>query len=219
MEIVSTNIATKRTVVWQGKDYETGIFKYPVYRALQLEKNDVKGDSVMDRKFHGGIDKAVYLYSEDHYPFWKGKYSNVEWIYGMFGENLTVKNCNEKSILIGDTYEVGNAIIQVSQPRQPCFKLGIRFNSQEVVKDFIQQSFSGVYFRIIKEGKVKQGDRFKLVERPENSISVAQVFQLLYQQQDNYNLINTALKNPFLSEDCKKNIKRKTIDQTLKKKI
>ena len=209
MEIISTNIAEPKIVNWQGKEFKTGIFKYPVDYSLQLEKTDVKGDAVMDRKFHGGIDKACYLFSEDHYPFWKKKYPQLDWVYGMFGENLTVKNCNEKDIYIGDTYEVGSAIIQSSQPRQPCFKLGIRFNDQSVIKEFINQPFPGVYFRVIKEGKVKRGDKFNLIDRVEDGISIAEVFSVLYQKQEDNALISKALNNPFLSEDCKNNIEKK----------
>ncbi len=150
MEIISTNIGQRKTVTLNGKRYETGIFKYSVNHHLQLGKLDVHGDNVIDRKYHGGIDKACYLYSEDHYPYWKNNYPELDWKHGMFGENLTVKNSNEKKIYIGDTYEVGSSIIQVSQPRQPCFKLGIRFKNQSITKKFIDYGYSGVYFRVIK---------------------------------------------------------------------
>jgi len=207
MKIISTNIGAAKTIDWHGEKITTGIFKYPVAEPLLLESNDVKKDTVVDRKYHGGVDKAFYLFSADHYPFWKSKYTDLEWSYGMFGENLTVANCQETSIYIGDTYRVGSAVVQVSQPRQPCLKLGVRFNDVKVIKDFINQPYSGIYFRVIKSGEVKIGDIFELAERQKNPISVADTFSMLYRVFEDKKSVEKILNNSFLAEACKEDIR------------
>jgi len=103
MKIISTNIAKKKTITWRGKQEQTGIYKYPVNEAIFLGAQDVKGDDVVDRKYHGGIDRACYLYAQDHYSYWKEKHPNLDWDYGMFGENITVQGFDEHSVLIGNT--------------------------------------------------------------------------------------------------------------------
>lgn len=125
MEIVSTNLGQKRIIEYNGQEVFTGMYKYPVKEPLSLEKTDVKGDDVIDRKYHGGIDKACYLYSSTHYDFWKTRYPNLNWVWGMFGENLSISNLDEANVLIGDIYQIGTAKVQVTQPRQPCYKLAI----------------------------------------------------------------------------------------------
>jgi len=141
MKIISTNISNPKMVIWKNREVVTGIYKEPVDHAITLEKTDVKGDHVIDRRYHGGEDKACYLYSADHYPFWKERYPSLNWQYGMFGENLTVKGLEEEKINIGDTYKVGTAIVQVAQPRQPCFKLGIKFEDQSAISGGSLSSF------------------------------------------------------------------------------
>ncbi len=209
MRVISTNISAAKTIVWQGKEVQTGIFKEPVKQPLILEKTDVLGDVVVDRKYHGGIDKACYLFSADHYPFWKERYPDLNWNYGMFGENLTVKNCDETNVNIGDVYEVGTATIQVSQPRQPCFKLGVRFNDQTVLKDFINQPYPGIYVRVLKSGEVRVGDDFRLVSNNPQGISVSEVFKVLYHKPYEKDLLDKVLAEEFLAEGCKSYIRKK----------
>ena len=111
MKIISVNIGKSRKVQWRNKAIETGIFKFPVDHGIELGKEDVVDDDVVDRRYHGGIDKAVYLYSADHYAFWKNKYPDLEWDYGMFGENITLSGLNEKEIQIGDIFQIGDCRI------------------------------------------------------------------------------------------------------------
>lgn len=187
---------------------ETGIFKYPTEESIFLGYEDVAKDDVVDRIHHGGIDKACYAYSSDHYEFWKKLFPEVDMTYGAFGENLTISGLNESQIQIGDKYEVGTAIIEVAQPRQPCMKLGIRFNDQSVVKLFIQNQFSGVYFRVINPGSVKVGDELTLIYRDENSISVAEVHSLMGKNK-NLLLAKKAIQQDYLAESYREDIKRK----------
>lgn len=206
MKVVSTNIGKKTLINWNGEQVETGIFKKPVSTPIFLGKEDVKNDDVIDRKYHGGIDKACYFYSYSHYTHFKELYPHLDWQYGMFGENITIDNFEETNIRIGDTYKLGTAIIQVSEPRQPCFKLGVRFNNQKILKDFIHSSYSGFYARVLKEGEVKIGDQLELIERNPNDLSVEDVFSILSYNKDNQLLKQVIKEEPLLSEKFRNSI-------------
>ncbi|RJE72900.1 MOSC domain-containing protein [Reichenbachiella sp. MSK19-1] len=209
MEIVSTNIATSRTIVWNGKEEQTGIYKEPTDQPLYLGKADVKGDAVIDRKHHGGVDKACYLYSADHYPFWREKYPNLDLPYGMFGENLTVAGLDETKMIVGDVYQLGEAKVQVSEPRQPCYKLGVRFGDQGVLKEFIAAKYAGVYLRIIDEGQVQKGDQFVLLEAVKGGLSIADVFDLTYGQYAEPELLRTLLSDEYLPSKLREKLIKK----------
>ncbi len=199
MEVISTNIGRPETVVWRGQEVQTGIFKYEVDTPLYLDEEDVVNDHVLDRRYHGGADKACYLYSADHYDFWKNKYPDADWQWGMFGENLTVNGLDESEIQIGDIFQIGEAVVQVSQPRQPCFKLGFRFENQAVVDDFSQLPYPGIDVRVIQAGNVKKGDTLKLIKRDQDSLSVSQVFSLFRVNQEKKSLILKAIGLEYLA--------------------
>jgi MOSC domain-containing protein YiiM len=208
MQVLSANIAQPTTIQWRGKEVLTGIYKYAVDTPIFLNSEDVDNDHVLDRRYHGGVDKACYLYSADHYPFWKDKFPELKWEWGMFGENLTVSGLDESEIRIGDRFQIGGAIVQVSQPRQPCFKLGVRFGDQKVVDDFWNSPFPGVYVRILQPGNVAKGDRFTLLESNPDSLSVSQVFSIFRINRTDINLIKKAIDEPFLAESCRKDIQK-----------
>lgn len=203
MKIISTNIGHPKKVFWKNKEVVTGIFKEPVDYPISLETTDVKGDHVIDRRYHGGEEKACYLYSVLHYSFWKDQYPNLNWQYGMFGENLTVDNLDETKINIGDIYRVGTAVVQVSQPRQPCFKLGIKFEDQGILKTFIAHPYSGIYVRILTPGTVKNSDKLELLKEDENQLSVSQVFALLYHRSQDEHLKQKVMNDQYLPNDLK----------------
>ncbi|MHB9142861.1 MAG: MOSC domain-containing protein [Paludibacter sp.] len=208
MEIISTNIAEPIMIEWNGEQVQTGIYKYSVEAPIFLEPEDVVNDHVIDRRYHGGKDKACYLYSADHYPFWKTKYPDQDWRWGMFGENLTISGLDESEIRIGDRFRIGQAVVQVTQPRQPCFKLGVRFGDQSVVDDFWDSAFPGVYVRVLQAGAVRKGDEIRLIEGDPESLSVSQVFSIFRRNRDNTELIQKAIAEPFLAESCRKNIQK-----------
>ncbi|QIA07464.1 MOSC domain-containing protein [Draconibacterium halophilum] len=201
MKIISTNIAKPKTIEWNGREVTTGLYKYAVGKGISLGKEDVQHDHVMDRKHHGGIDKACYLYAADHYNYWKKLYPNLEMPWGMFGENLTVEGLNEKEINIGDTYKIGEALIQVTQPRQPCFKLQFRFDNNNIVRQFIDSGFSGVYVRILKNGHVKPGDVIQLIDKKQ-ALSIHEVYTLLYADEFDPKVKN-AVNDSLIAESCK----------------
>ena len=177
MKVISVNIGEKQTVTWKHKTYETGMFKYPIDDAIFLGKEDVVNDHVIDRRYHGGVDKAVYAYGENHYAFWKNLYPDLEFSYGMFGENLTIDNLNEEEIYVGSIYQLGETIIQVTKPREPCVKLGIRFQDAKVIKQFWNTTKSGVYFKVLETGKVKKNEEFILLEDALNAPTIAEVYK------------------------------------------
>ena len=205
MRIVSVNTGKPTEIVWQGKSELTGIFKYPSGDAIFLGFDDVATDSVIDRKHHGGKDKACYLYSADRYNYWQELFPDTEMPWGMFGENLTVEGLDEDHFNIGDILEAGEATIQVTQPRQPCYKLNFRFENNDMVRKFVQSGFPGVYVRVLRPGTVKKGDQLKLVEKCD-SVSVKKVFQMLYGAEPDNDLLQKIISNPYLAESCRKDL-------------
>ena len=198
MKITATNIAQPKTITWRGKQVTTGIYKTPTTGPIYLTKNDVKGDEVTDRRYHGGEFKACYLFSAEQYPYWKNLYPNLNWSWGMFGENLTVEGLDETQIQVGDIYKVGGALIQITQPREPCFKLGVKFGTQKILKQYIAHGYSGTYVRVLEEGNVKTGDEFTLVEQANNSLSTYDLNHLLFSKTKDKTLLKLAISNAAL---------------------
>ena len=196
MRVIATNISAPKTVTWRGKNILTGIYKQPISDLIHLGIEDVRNDAVIDRKHHGGEYKACYLFGANYYSDWKAKYPNLEWNWGMFGENLTMEYLNEEELKVGAIYSIGSALVQISEPRQPCFKLGIRFNDQNVMAQFIQYGHPGTYVRVLKEGKVGTGDIMELIEAGPNSLSISQYNTLLNQRKKDRSLVELALENP-----------------------
>ena len=195
MKVISTNIGQATTVDWNGKKIQTGIFKYPVDKPIYLKKEDVEDDAVVDRKVHGGEFKACYLFSSDYYDDWKKNYPHLDWGWGMFGENLTVEGLDENNTFIGDIYQLGTAVVQITEPRQPCFKLGIRFKNQGVIKEFIDYGHPGTYIRILKEGNVSKNDTLILKESAKTKLSVQQYNVLLNSRKKDLEIVRLAVDN------------------------
>ena len=198
MKIIATNIAKPTTIVWNGKTQTTGIYKYPTKEGIYLNKEEVKGDEVSDRKHHGGIFKACYIFSEDHYAYWQNLYPNLDFNYGIFGENLTVKGLDETKISVGDIYKIGTALVQVTQPREPCFKLGIRFGTQAILKQFIKHARPGTYVRVLEEGLIKPGDKMILVQAATNRLTTTQLFTLLFAKQKDQSQLALIVNNDVI---------------------
>lgn len=203
MNVHAVNIATPTQIFWNGKTEHTGIYKIPVQGAIRLEKSMVAGDTIANRKVHGGLHKACYLFSVEQYPYWKALYPQLEWNWGMFGENLTLAGMNESKMRIGDTYRIGEALVQVSQPREPCYKLGLRFGSQQILKEFIAHAYPGAYVRVLREGAIRVGDAVTLEVRSANPLTVKQCFELFFVRNKPLELLQLALENPALPEHKK----------------
>ncbi len=176
MKVVSVNIGERKKVQWKNKEYTTGIFKYPVETPIFLDTEDVRGDNVVNRIYHGGVLQAAYAYGEQHYDYWKKLYPNHDWHYGMFGENLTITNLNEEEIHVGSVYQLGEAKVEVTKPRQPCLKLGIRFNDVKIIKQFWNSTKCGLYFKILETGNVNKNDTLELIENKPQNITIAELY-------------------------------------------
>ena len=207
MQILSTNIAKPTTILWRGQQVQTGIYKTPTNKPIYLGKHDVKGDIVSDRNVHGGKYKACYIFSADHYSYWQKLYPNLNWVYGMLGENLTISGLDETQMHIGDIYKVGNALVQITQPREPCYKFGVKFGTQKVLKQFIEHGYPGTYLRVLEEGYVTKGDEFILVEKAKNSLSIHQFFNLLFAKTKDQKLLKLAINNNALPQRKRDKIK------------
>jgi len=177
MKVISVNLGEKRKIQWKKKLVETGIFKFPVESPIFLDTKDVQQDSVVDRKYHGGIEQAVYAYGENHYGYWRELYPDLDWNYGMFGENLTITHLDETKINVGNIYQLGETKIEVTKPRQPCYKLGIRFNNPKVVKQFWNSTKSGIYFKILETGYVAKNDELILLENDIENPTIAEIYK------------------------------------------
>ncbi len=208
MRIVSTNIGNPTTFLWNGMEEKTGIFKYPVSEPLFLGKTDVKKDVVIDRKHHAGINKACFLFSADEYTYWKKEYPDLDWDWGMFGENLTVEGLDESIIRIGDIYKIGSALIQVSQPREPCYKLGVRFKDQKVLKKYIENGRPGTYVRVLEEGEVQKDDHVELQQQSKNTLTVNQFFHLMFAKKKPAETLRFFMANDSVPEYKKERMKK-----------
>lgn len=176
MKVVSVNIGERKVIPWKNRIVETGIFKHPVKTPIFLGKTEVKHDVIVDRRYHGGFDKAVYAYGSQHYNYWKNLYPSLDWQYGMFGENITIESLDETQIHVGNVYQLGDAKIEVTKPREPCYKLGIRFNDTSIIKQFWNSTKSGIYFKILTTGSVAVNDELILLEENTENPTIAKVY-------------------------------------------
>jgi MOSC domain-containing protein YiiM len=149
-----------------AEPWTSGIYKSPVQGLVHLSSANLAGDGQADLNVHGGPDKAVCVYSADHYPFWRTELGVPDCGPGWFGENFSIEGQNETGVAVGDIYRIGTAIVQISQPRAPCSKLGRRWNRLDMPKLVVQSGRTGWYLRVLKEGDVEAGHALMLVERP-----------------------------------------------------
>jgi MOSC domain-containing protein YiiM len=177
MIVESTNISRVRKVQYRGDTYKTGIFKQSVTGPLELSTEGVAGDVICDLVNHGGAHKAVYGFSVDHYAHWRDILGKPDLAHGAFGENLTISGLDEDSICIGDQFSIGSALLEVSQPRVPCFKLGIALEDERAPALFTRHMHTGIYFRVLKGGTVSVGDEISLSGRHPGEISVHKLFR------------------------------------------
>jgi MOSC domain-containing protein YiiM len=194
MKLVSLNIGRPRLVSWQGRSVSTGIFKEPVEGSIPLRTLNLDGDRQADLTVHGGKSKAVYAYPVEHYGFWKSELPDMELPYGMFGENFTTEGLLEDKVNIGDRFRVGTAELMVTEPRMPCYKLGLKFGRTDMVRRFLQSRRTGFYFAVLQEGEVKAGDFIELFSEQTNSVTVADITRLYAFEKDNVPLLRRAVE-------------------------
>ncbi len=183
MHVISVNVGLPRTVTWHGKTVETGIWKSPVAGRVAVVGCNLVGDRQADLSVHGGADKSVYAYPSEHYPWWRDQLPGVELPWGAFGENLTVAGLREDHVCIGDRFRVGSAEFMVTQPRMPCFKLGIKFDRPQIVKEFLRSERSGFYFTVVRAGEVGAGDAIEPTAHDPHGMSVTAIVRLYVAEQ------------------------------------
>jgi len=209
MRIVSVNVGRPRQVPWQGELVLTSIFKEPVAARLRVRRHNVDGDEQSDLTVHGGVYKAVYVYPSEHYESWKRELGDTALTWGNFGENLTTAGLLEDHVRIGDTLRMGTAEFMVTQPRLPCFKLGIRFNRPDMVKRFHKNGWSGFYLTIVGEGELGTADEIELVPGREPSITVAEIFRLYTDPAPDPDVVRRVIELPALSSGWKDHFSKK----------
>ena len=178
MNLISVNVGLPREITHGGQTVTTGIFKAPVAGPVWLGRQNLKGDGQADLRVHGGADKAVYVYPFEHYAFWAGELGRHDFSHGQFGENFTTEGLLEDEVSIGDVFQIGAARVQVTQPRTPCFKLGIRMAEENFPARFAAANRTGFYLRVLEEGRVAAGDAIARIEPAVNSMTVREVFRL-----------------------------------------
>lgn len=177
--LFSVNVGRPRSVEHQGRTVRTAIFKEPVLLRVRVGRENVEGDRQADLRVHGGPDKAVYAYDLSAYEHWRRELGR-ELPFGQFGENLTVEGMPETEVRIGDVYRVGGALLQVSQPRSPCYKLAMRMGSPAFLRTFLESGRTGFYLRVLEEGEIGAGDAIELVSRDAKALTVAEMTRLTY---------------------------------------
>ncbi|HZS46104.1 MAG TPA: MOSC domain-containing protein [Blastocatellia bacterium] len=201
MNIVSVNVGLPKQVVWKGKAVETGIFKEPVEGSVFVRKLNLDGDRQADLSVHGGPNKAVYAYPAEHYDFWRTEFPDMNLLWGMFGENLTVTGLKEDAIVIGDRFQIGSTVIEAKQPRMPCFKLGIKFGRDDIIRRFLDSGRTGFYFLVVEEGEMKAGDAIERIHRQKDGVTIADVARLYSRDRLNIDLLRRAIQTEALPED------------------
>jgi len=200
MKVVSINVGFPREVQGHGKTVLTSIFKAPVEGTIKVRRLNVEGDRQSDLAVHGGADKAVYVYPAEHYPFWRAELPGMDLPWGAFGENFTTEGLIEDAVHIGDRFRIGSAELAVTQPRMPCFKLGIRFGRPDMVKRFLRSGRTGFYLAVTREGEVAAGDSVASIARQELAISVAEIVGLYSADAANQDLLRKASELSALPE-------------------
>jgi MOSC domain-containing protein YiiM len=201
VKIVSVNVGLPRLVLRDGEPVSTGIFKAPVAGRVMLRILNLDGDRQADLSVHGGPEKAVYAYPSEHYAFWKRELPGMELPWGMFGENFTTEGIFETETHIGDTFRIGSAEVMVTQPRMPCYKLGIRFGRADMLRRFLISERTGFYFSVLKEGEVGAGDEFVPVEKNLSGVRVVDVVRLYSSDKENVDLMGRAIATEALPDN------------------
>ena len=181
MKLISIQVGRPRKVRWRGRTVSTGIFKEPVAGRIMLRRNNLEGDGQADLSVHGGWDKAVYAYPSEHYAYWRQQLPGMDLPYGSFGENFTSEGMDESSVHIGDRFRIGGALVEVTQPRMPCYKLAVRFRRPDMPKRFHASGRCGFYLAVLQEGEVGAGDTFERIERDDRELSVIDTYRRIFQ--------------------------------------
>ena len=208
-QLLSINVGRPRIVMREGEPVSTAIFKTPVTGRVKLQTLNLEGDRQADLSVHGGPTKAVYVYPVEHYDYWRVELPGMELPWGMFGENFTTRGLNESEVKIGDTFQIGSSVVSVTEPRMPCYKLGIRFGRSDILKRFLASERTGFYLSVKQEGEVGAGDAINLIEHAEDSVTVSDITRLYGREKNNRELLVRATQVAALPESWREYFQRR----------
>jgi MOSC domain-containing protein YiiM len=200
MIIISVNVGRPRLVISNGQPVSTGIYKTPVVGRIMLRALNLDGDRQADLSVHGGPTKAAYAYPSEHYNYWRAELPGTELPWGMFGENFTTEGLTESTVNIGDRFRVGSAEVTVTEPRMPCYKLGIKFGRTDIIRRFLVSGRTGFYFSVQMEGEVGAGDQIELIMRDKNDVTVADITRLYAKEKHDIEMLHRAIALEALPE-------------------
>ena len=203
MKLISVNVGLPRNIIWRGRPVRSSIWKNPVEGRVRVSTLNLDGDQQSDLSVHGGVDKAIYVYPREHYSYWHIQLPEVDLPWGGFGENFTTEGLLEDQVQIGDRLRTGSAEFIVTQPRLPCFKLGIRFDRPDIVKRFLRSKRTGFYLAVLREGEVAGGDPIEFTDRQVSGVTVTDLVNLYTLDSENQELLRRAAELPSLPDDWK----------------
>jgi MOSC domain-containing protein YiiM len=209
MKLICISVGRPRQVTWRGKSLTTSIWKSPVEGEVRVTTLNLQGDEQSDLSVHGGADKAVYVYPSEHYAYWRAELPGADFPWGGFGENFTTEGLLEENVRIGDRLRVGSAEFVVTQPRMPCFKLGIRFDRPDMVKRFLRARRTGFYLSVMRQGSVTAGDPIEFAAREEHGVTVADIVDLYARDSENEGLLRRAVALTALPESWRDHFRQR----------
>jgi MOSC domain-containing protein YiiM len=209
MKLISVNTGLPREINWRGRQVRTSIWKTAVEGPVRVHRLNLDGDQQSDLSVHGGPEKAVYAYPSAHYEYWQREFPEMALFWGAFDENFTTEGVLEGDVRIGDLLRTGTAEFRVTQPRMPCYKLGVRFDRDDMIKRFLQSGRSGFYLAVLREGKVAQGDAIEFAERSVHDVTVADIVALYGRDANNQSLLRRAVALPALPENWREYFRKR----------
>jgi len=201
MKLISVNVGVPRLVMSNGEPVSTGIFKAPVPDRVMLKTLNLEGDRQADLSVHGGSSKAVYGYPSEHYEYWEKELPEMDLPWGMFGENFTTEGLFEPDLNIGDKFRIGTALVMITEPRMPCYKLGLKFGRSDIIKRFLASERTGFYFAVLQDGELGAGDRIELIQENRNGVRVSDITRLYARDRHNVELLRRAVEVEALPEN------------------
>lgn len=211
MKLLAISLAQAKQVEYNGRSVSTGIFKEPVVGPVKANPFGLEGDVQVDLENHGGKDKAIYVYTAENYRFWEKELDNPPFPYGQFGENFTVSGMPDEAVHIGDIFQVGKIVVQVTQPRVPCFKLGIKMGTPSFVDTFLKSGRTGFYFRVLEEGEVCSGDPIVRVQEGTERLTIADAMLAIIKGPRQQEIIAKALRIEALSQSWRKSLEKRRL--------
>jgi MOSC domain-containing protein YiiM len=209
VSVLSVNVGLPREVLWRGKPVTTGIWKEPVAGRVPLRRLNLDGDRQADLRVHGGQDKAVYAYPSEFYELWSRERPELELGPGTFGENLTLEGLLDDDVSVGDRFQIGTAELVVTQPRLPCFKLGLRMGRDEFVTEFLERGLLGFYLAVAREGAVAAGDAIVELQRDPRRFGVTEVARLYATDRDDVETMRLAADHDALPESWREYFRKR----------